>query len=134
MPIRSLTAYDGHWTTVYPSVGAPTRSRANATGQVIATDEWNTTWANERTTTYAYDLNGNLAAVRYPRGNRPTYVTDNLGRQTTMTDPDRGLVSYTYNLDGSLATAADATAMPTAHWIGTTSVGRRLTSRRSRLG
>ena len=106
--VQTTTEYDGHWTKVYPAVGSPTFTHANALGQVDSTTEFNTTWSGGRVTNYAYDLNDNLISTTDPKGNVTTTAYDNLGRSTVRTDRDRGTVSMTYNADGTVATMSDA--------------------------
>lgn len=60
------------------------------------------------TTTYQYDLLGNLSSVTDAKGNISTMTYDTLSRKLTMHDPDMGNWSYTYDANGNLLTQVDA--------------------------
>jgi RHS repeat-associated protein len=60
------------------------------------------------TTSYSYDLLGNLLGVTDAKGNVSSMTYDTLGRKLTMHDPDMGDWSYTYDANGNLLTQVDA--------------------------
>ena len=60
------------------------------------------------TTTYSYDLRGNLLSVTDTKGNVSTMTYDTLNRKLTMHDSDMGNWSYTYDANGNLLTQVDA--------------------------
>ena len=60
------------------------------------------------TTTYSYDLRGNLLSVTDTKGNVSTMTYDSLNRKLTMHDPDMGNWAYTYDANGNLLTQVDA--------------------------
>ena len=59
------------------------------------------------TTTYSYDLPGNLVEIEDAMGNRTRYVYDSLGRQVSVDDPDSGTTSNTYDLANNLTSQTD---------------------------
>jgi RHS repeat-associated protein len=60
------------------------------------------------TTTYGYDVLGNLTQVVDNSNNTTTMTYDWLSRKTAMTDPDMGSWSYGYDNNGNLTTQTDA--------------------------
>jgi RHS repeat-associated protein len=61
------------------------------------------------TTKNTYDFVGNLTQVLQPDGTHTTYYTyDTAGRMLTMSDPDRGVVSNTYDANDNLTQQIDA--------------------------
>jgi RHS repeat-associated protein len=60
------------------------------------------------TTTYQYDVLGNLRFVTDAMGNQTEMRYDTLGRKTFMHDPDMGDWFYTYYNNGDLKTQTDA--------------------------
>src|SRR4030042_1643547 len=60
------------------------------------------------TTTYEYDVLGNLKKVTDAKGNQTIINYDSLSRKINMNDPDMGYWSYTYDLNGNLETQTDA--------------------------
>jgi YD repeat-containing protein len=65
------------------------------------------------TTTYAYDLHGNLASVTDPNGNVTTYAYDDFGQMRQQSSPVTGLTSYEYDLAGNLTSLTDANGATT---------------------
>lgn len=59
-------------------------------------------------TTYSYDLLGNLRTVTDAKNNVTSMTYDALGRKLTMSDPDMHYVSYEYNALGQLLKQTDA--------------------------
>ncbi len=60
------------------------------------------------TTTYAYDVLGNLLSVTDAANNQTTMTYDTLSRKRTMHDPDMGNWSYSYDANGNLVSQTDA--------------------------
>jgi YD repeat-containing protein len=71
-------------------------------------DEAHANFALYATTTYQYDVLGNLLKVTDAKGNQTTIAYDPLSRKTAMSDPDMGNWTYTYDANGNLATQTDA--------------------------
>ena len=68
-----------------------------------------TSYAPYATTSYTYDPVGNLTRILHPDGVTSTsFVYDSAGRKTSMTDPDLGTVSYSYDPDGNAIQSSDA--------------------------
>lgn len=59
-------------------------------------------------TSYAYDIRDNLTDVWDAEGNNIDMAYNNLGRKTSMNDPDMGTWLYSYNQAGSLVRQTDA--------------------------
>jgi RHS repeat-associated protein len=79
------------------------------------------------TTSYAYTLRGDLAAVTDAVGNHWNYAYDLAGRRTDVTaDPDRGTSHAVYDADGNVLSATDGagTAVTTTY----DALGRRTTA------
>jgi RHS repeat-associated protein len=66
--------------------------------------------ASDSTTQYEYNLADELVRVENALGHESTIVYDTLGRKISMTDPDMGQWSYTYDLNGNLEKQTDAQA------------------------
>lgn len=61
------------------------------------------------TTKYKYDATGSLVRITHPDGATMTsFAFDAVGRQTGMTDPDRGSETYSYDQNGNLTQSVDA--------------------------
>ncbi len=60
------------------------------------------------TTTYQYDVLGNLLFVKDAANNQTTMTYDTLSRKRTMHDPDMGNWSYSYDANGNLLSQTDA--------------------------
>ncbi|MBF0479019.1 MAG: fibronectin type III domain-containing protein [Candidatus Omnitrophica bacterium] len=83
---REYKGADGRFASVYPSAA----------------------YSLYATTQYLYDSEGNPVKITDTEGNITTIAYDNLGRKTSMTDPDMGLWKYNYDLNGNLITQTDA--------------------------
>ncbi|MCU0520969.1 MAG: hypothetical protein MUF84_09785, partial [Anaerolineae bacterium] len=66
------------------------------------------------TTSYVYDVLGNLTTVTDALGNVTTMAYDALGQKTSMVDPDMGAWAYAYDLAGNLTTQTNARGCVTA--------------------
>jgi RHS repeat-associated protein len=88
----------------------------DALGRLVTVQEYMGTQANcgtsggtlYATTSYSYDLLGNLLGVTDAKGNVSSMTYDTLNRKLTMHDPDMGNWSYTYDANGNLLTQVDA--------------------------
>ncbi|MBV8520263.1 MAG: RHS repeat protein [Acidobacteria bacterium] len=83
-------------------------------------------------TTYDYDVTGNLISVTDPNGNETMYVYDDLGRMSSNTSPVTGITSYVYDPAGNLTSATDANDATTVRTYD--ELGRLLTAESSRAG
>jgi RHS repeat-associated protein len=106
--IQTGTIYDGRWTVTVPSIGSRTRTYTNVLGQVTQMGAENTTWSGWKTTTYWYDVDGNLTSSIDPLNNATVQTFDDLGRLLTRQDPDNGLATMTYNATGQVVSHTDA--------------------------
>ncbi|MDA0242267.1 MAG: hypothetical protein OT477_02530 [Chloroflexi bacterium] len=90
----------------------------NSRGQLVLAREYENDYPNATTyadTQYHYDVLGNMTSVerRLPPGQGGTLLAsttmtyDGFGRKLTMTDPDMGSWSYTYNAAGNLISQVD---------------------------
>jgi YD repeat-containing protein len=83
----------------------------NATGAVGKVAQ--TLDASQISTSYGYDVQGNLGSVTDPNGNVTTYSYDDFGRMMQQTSPVTGTTTYTYDLAGNLLTTTDANGATT---------------------
>jgi RHS repeat-associated protein len=61
------------------------------------------------TARYTYDFAGDLVKILQPDGStQSTFGYDMAGRKTSLTDPDLGAQSYSYDQDGNLTQSVDA--------------------------
>jgi RHS repeat-associated protein len=65
------------------------------------------------TTSYSYDLHGNLASVTDPNGNVTSYTYDDFGSMLRQVSPVTGASRYEYDSAGNLRRAVDANGMAT---------------------
>jgi RHS repeat-associated protein len=113
---HSKVCYSG-WvtTTIDPKLHKKVETK-DAYGRVSIVKEYTGTQADcltaggilYATTTYTYNLVGNLLSVTDTNGNVSSMTYDTLGRKLTMHDPDMGNWSYTYDTNGNLLTQVDA--------------------------
>ncbi|MDD5005589.1 MAG: SpvB/TcaC N-terminal domain-containing protein [Candidatus Omnitrophica bacterium] len=78
----------------------------DALQRLIRVDEHNN--GETYTTTYAYDISGNLTSVTDSQNNTTTIAYDSLGRKIRMNDPDMGVWNYEYDNIGNLTRQVDA--------------------------
>lgn len=94
-------------------------SKYDAYGRLASKEEWKgadgrhaaypaATFVRYATTTYQYDVKGNLKSVTDAKGNVTTITYDALGRKTAMSDPDMHNWTYTYDANGNLTSQTDA--------------------------
>jgi len=63
------------------------------------------------TTSYTYDIAGNLTRVTDPNGNQTSYVYDDFGRMLSQTSPVTGTTTYSYDKAGNLVSTTDANSI-----------------------
>jgi RHS repeat-associated protein len=105
------------WTTVTVEAdGDRKRETKDAFGRVVKIEEDYATVSTcdtavgtpYATTTYQYDVLGNLTQVTDAKGNVSTMAYDSLNRKISMHDPDMGDWSYQYDENGNLTKQTDA--------------------------
>ncbi|MET7528811.1 polymorphic toxin-type HINT domain-containing protein [Streptomyces goshikiensis] len=113
---RTTTSYGPDWQAVVPPQGAPaTLTVTDARGRAVERRQYkdrnpviqaaNTQFEKH---SYAYDRSGRLSKVTDSAGrNSWTYTYDLRGRQTVVTDPDKGKSLTTYGADGRAQTVTD---------------------------
>jgi RHS repeat-associated protein len=106
----ATTAFvDGNnpWATVVTDANGKVRkSYRDAYGRTIQTLDIAS--VGNVSTTYAYDLIGDLTNVTDNVGNSTVMGYDSLGRKVSMIDPDMGAWSYTYDNDNRMTQQIDA--------------------------
>src|SRR5205085_4292170 len=117
------TAYGGDKVLITDQMGRKKITRSDATGRL--TDVWEIVPADPSTegvtfqgvnytgyrSVYGYDVLGNLRTVTQAsaQGTQTrSFVYDSLSRLTTATNPESGIVTYTYDADGNISTRTDA--------------------------
>lgn len=89
-----------------------TTIHSDAFGRIVAVDEHARgcpqCQLESMTTRYTYDVLNGMLTVTDPAGNVTTIVRDDLGRETSITDPDRGTTTRAWRHDGSLDTEIDS--------------------------
>ena len=121
------------WTTVsIEPDGDRKRETKDSFGRVVKIEEYNSTFAAcdttvgtpYATTTYSYDVLGNLLSVTDAKGNVSTMAYDSLNRKKSMHDPDMGDWSYLYDANGNLTKQTDAKGQ--VLWFTYDSLNRRV--------
>lgn len=75
--------------------------------------------AQDQTTTFTYDLQGNLKTVTDPLGHKTRYVYDALNRWTQMIDPNNGATFLRYDALDHLISVTDPRSLKTSYtWTG----------------
>ncbi|MEK7837750.1 MAG: hypothetical protein AAB328_07185, partial [candidate division NC10 bacterium] len=98
-------------TTLIDANGHQKVEEKNVYGRLIKVEEYTgvlPSFTLYATTTYQYDVLGNLTKVTDTAGNQTTITYDTLSRKTSMTDPDMGYWIYTYDANGNLISQKDA--------------------------
>ncbi len=111
----------GHQSATYSdALGAETYSQT-------FTGNSPSTYAVYAATSTTYDLQGDVAKVTYPNGtSAATYTYDDTGRETGMSDPNRGTQSYSYDANGNLIELVDARGSAGTIFIGYDALDRQL--------
>jgi RHS repeat-associated protein len=108
-------AYAGLQTALLDANGHQRLNQTDIFGQLIAVKEYAGTFSAPTftatayaTTTYDYDVLGNLVVVTDALQNTTVITYNVLGQKTEMRDPDMGKWKYQYDLGGNLITQTDA--------------------------
>jgi YD repeat-containing protein len=88
--------------------GYKTKYYTDAFQRLATVEELNASHQLYATTTYAYDVLGNLVQVEENDGNTTNMTYDRLSRKTAMSDPDMGSWTYDYDDNGNLISQTDA--------------------------
>ncbi|MGV9404421.1 RHS repeat-associated core domain-containing protein [Streptomyces sp. NPDC003667] len=104
------TVYSGDRTTLIPPVGDTTvTSLVDARGNITELRQHHTRDPESAydTTTYDHTPSGDLLKVTDPAGNSWSYTYDQLGHQTSFSDPDRGRTDTRYDDHGQVISSTD---------------------------
>ena len=93
-PLHNVTTYSYDYLGRKTSETAPNPTTGAAAGSTL-------------TTTYTYDLDGDLLSETDPLGHTTSYSYDHLGELSSETDPDGGVTSYGYDLMGDETSLTD---------------------------
>ena len=114
-----ITAYDANFTTVTDQAGRQRRSKVDALGRLLRVDEPGDPNVNgslgsnagpTQPTSYEYDVFGNLRKV-YQGSQLREFTYDSLSRLRIASNPENGIITYTYDDNGNLLTRTDARAV-----------------------
>ncbi|WP_370978859.1 RHS repeat-associated core domain-containing protein [Agaribacterium sp. ZY112] len=98
------TVYSGFTTTYINPLGQRREERKNGLGDLV--------WVRDEdgsTVSYEYLASGKLHKIKHPDSSIETIIFyDEFGNKTSMSDPDTGDWSYTYNTFGDLICQVDA--------------------------
>ncbi|MEP7182350.1 MAG: RHS repeat-associated core domain-containing protein [Betaproteobacteria bacterium] len=111
---------------VYDASGALARTRSRTFDALnrLATE----LGANNQTTTYGYDNNGNLTAVTDPLARQTVNAYDALNRLVRVTDPGAGATVYSYDGTGTLLQVNDPRDLATRYGMDGLGNQTKLTS------
>ncbi|UUU44375.1 polymorphic toxin-type HINT domain-containing protein [Streptomyces sp. NBC_00162] len=135
---RTTTTYGPDWQAVIPPQGAPaTLTVADARGRAVERREYKdrnpvigAAASQYQKHTYEYDRVGKLGKLTDTSGrNSWTYTYDLRGRQTEVTDPDKGKSTTVYGTDGRVQTISDARSVTLATTYD--ELGRKTSLRKS---
>jgi YD repeat-containing protein len=104
-------SYDKWTTTIIDANGHKKVETRDAYGRLAQVEEFTGTapsFTLYATTTYTYDILGNLLSITDALGNVTTMTYDSLGRKIFMHDPDMGNWTYEYDAVGNLVRQTDA--------------------------
>ena len=102
--------YDGYVTTMTDPDWGKKQESKDYLGRIIQIDECTSgcrsspSWI---TTTYEYDIVGNLINVADVKGNKISMTYDMLGQQTSINDADTGTTVFVYDNNGNLSSQKD---------------------------
>ncbi len=113
---RGLSCHDDWVSVTIDANDHKKRTTRDAYGRVATVEEYISTFTTcdtavgtpYATTTYAYDVLGNLQTLTDAKGNQSTMQYDTLSRKTSMHDPDMGDWTYRYDKNGNLKRQMDA--------------------------
>ncbi|MBN1622407.1 MAG: VCBS repeat-containing protein [Endomicrobiales bacterium] len=98
----STTVYYGWEETITDENGNQKSFHRGAYGNIVQVDEYNNDNYDKYTTTYEYDVLGNLIEITNSQNQETTITYDNLGRKISMTDLQMGTWEYDYDSNGNL--------------------------------
>ena len=113
------TEYSGNTVTVTDQALKQRRSITNGLGQLTRVDEPNDAGQlgaitnPNQPTNYSYDILNNLTTVQQG-GQTRSFVYDSLSRLKQATNPESGLLNYSYDLNGNLTSKTDARNVTTS--------------------
>jgi RHS repeat-associated protein len=76
---------------------------------------WRENMGDRPATTYGYDMEGNIASVRDPKGNTTYYGYDVLNRLVSVEQPGEASTQYAYDSHGNLISVTDAESHKTTY-------------------
>lgn len=96
---------------------------SNGLGQLVKVIEPNPAGGTDLETTYAYNIRGQMTTATMTRGGTTQVRTFNYdlatGRLSSVTKPETGTLTYTYNTDGTVQHAVDAKNQRTSYTYDT---------------
>ena len=103
-------SYSGLHTTIIDRNGHKKAQETDSLGRLIKVEEYtgSNPYTLYATTLYEYNERDQLEEVTDAAGNVTTIDYNGFGRKTSMSDPDLGSWSYTYDVFGNLDTQTDA--------------------------
>ncbi|MGH9140021.1 MAG: hypothetical protein ACRD2I_02635, partial [Vicinamibacterales bacterium] len=105
---RVFTMRDENHTTPNTTYAYDPAGRVAVVNQTLATATNGTI-----STTYTYDIHGNLSSVTDPNGNVTTYASSDFGQVITQQSPVTGATGYAYDSAGNLVNSIDANGTTT---------------------
>ena len=114
---KTTITYEGNITTTTDQSGKKIRSVTDAVGRVIKVEEpnnQNQLGANSPITTYVYDALNNIRFVNQGSQTR-TFEYDSLSRLKQITNPESGVIKYTYDNAGNLQTQREDRGIKTIY-------------------
>jgi RHS repeat-associated protein len=84
--------------------GKKSQTWTDGFGRMIEADEPNSSGSLSVPTCYSYDLNDNLTGLLQNGSRQRAFTYDYISRLLTATNPESGLISYSYDANGNLAT------------------------------
>ncbi len=109
---RTSTSYLGadRVDTIPPTGGTPTSTYTNSRGKNTKLVQYLSAGisGSTETTSYGYDLRGDMTAMTDPAGHAWNWTFDVLGENTKAVDPDTGTTLTSYDVDGNIHTTTDA--------------------------
>jgi len=107
----STTSYTGNATTMTDPAGKWKKYIPDSLGNLIQVNEPNPAGGADLVSSYGYGLLNQLAGVSQTRSGTTqtrTFSYDSQQRLQSVTHPESGSITYTYNADGSVAYKTDA--------------------------
>ncbi|MEV6304350.1 polymorphic toxin-type HINT domain-containing protein [Actinoplanes sp. NPDC051861] len=134
---RTSTSYGGSFISIDPPDGQqPTTTWTDGRGRTTSLWRYQSNSPNSAggfdETKYSYDPLGRLTQVTGPSGAKWDYGYDKRGRLVRTDDPDKGVVTSTYNDNDQVVTSTDARGQTV--WTGYDALGRLTETRRADSG